>query len=243
MTDSKRIDQHIQNQKNVRGSHTLSLAFTDATPFLHPQSLMHPTIISRHFWPPLQTNTFIMPGQFKEIQEGYAKEFIVFKPDKKLVWMSHLGSISLDVELDDRTISAEVPPLEAAFVELFSEQGQCAVDHCTLTILIYDLTIEQWTVAELMEKVGLTDTVVATKALVTWVDLGVLREEEPGQYILLKTADPLGSTSKNTGKAPAAAVEDLPPVVTVQQQQAEQMRVFWKVIVLVLLLRPPLILF
>lgn len=183
-----------------------------------------------------------MPGQFKEIQEGYAKEFIVFKPDKKLVWMSHLGSISLDVELDDRTISAEVPPLEAAFVELFSEQGQCVIGSCNPTILTYDATVEQWTVAELMEKVGLTDKVVATKALVTWVDLGVLREDEPGRYILLKTADPLGS-SKNTGKAPASAMDELPPVVTVQQQQAEQMRVFWKVNTLVIGLRLPLILF
>ena len=33
MTDSKRIDQHIQNQKNVREPHTLSMAFTNAPPF------------------------------------------------------------------------------------------------------------------------------------------------------------------------------------------------------------------
>ena len=38
--------------------------------------------------------------------------------------MSHLGSINLEIELDDRTVEAEVPPLEAAFIELFSEQGQ-----------------------------------------------------------------------------------------------------------------------
>lgn len=54
----------------------------------------------------------------------YQKEFTTFKPDKKLMWMSHLGTVSLDVELDDRTISAEVPPLEAAIIELFSQQGQ-----------------------------------------------------------------------------------------------------------------------
>ena len=47
----------------------------------------------------------------------------MFKPDKKLLWMSHLGSINLEIELDDRTVEAEVSPLEAAFIELFSEQG------------------------------------------------------------------------------------------------------------------------
>lgn len=58
------------------------------------------------------------------MQEDYAKQFNLFKPDKKLVWMSHLGSINLEVELDDRTVEAEVPPLEAAFIELFSEQSK-----------------------------------------------------------------------------------------------------------------------
>ena len=94
-------------------------------------------------------------------------------------------------------------------------------------MLTHVVTTEQWTVSELMEKVGLTDKAAATKALVTWVDLGVLGEDTADQYRLLKTAEPLGS--KSAGKAPAAAVEELPPVVTVQQQQAEQMKVFWKV--------------
>ena len=57
------------------------------------------------------------------IQESYAREFTTFKPDKKLRWLSHLGSIRLEIQLQDRTISADVPPLEAAFIELFSEQG------------------------------------------------------------------------------------------------------------------------
>jgi hypothetical protein len=57
------------------------------------------------------------------IQESYAREFTTFKPDKKLRWLSHLGSIRLDIQLQDRTVSADVLPLEAAFIELFSEQG------------------------------------------------------------------------------------------------------------------------
>jgi anaphase-promoting complex subunit 2 len=100
-------------------------------------------IISRHFWPALDSSALIMPGQFKtcghlmpinlikysllpalnhSLQEGYAREFTKFKPDKKLQWLSHLGTVQLDVELEDRTVSAEVPPLEAALIELFSER-------------------------------------------------------------------------------------------------------------------------
>ena len=57
------------------------------------------------------------------IQDAYAKEFHLFKPDKKLHWLPHLGTISLDIELQDRTVSAEVPPLEAAIIEHFSTRG------------------------------------------------------------------------------------------------------------------------
>ncbi|THH16538.1 hypothetical protein EW146_g4118 [Bondarzewia mesenterica] len=102
MTDSRRIDQHVQSQMS---------------------SIMHPTIISRHFWPPLQTSTFSMPGQFNEIQATYAREYVTFKPDKKLRWLPHLGTIQLDIELQDRTVTVDVAPLEAAFIELFSKKG------------------------------------------------------------------------------------------------------------------------
>ena len=61
------------------------------------------------------------------IQESYSREFTTFKPDKKLRWLSHLGSIRLDIQLQDRTVSADVPPLEAAFIELFSEKGMVPV--------------------------------------------------------------------------------------------------------------------
>lgn len=57
------------------------------------------------------------------LQEDYAKEFTTFKPDKKLRWLPHLGTVQLEIVLQDRTIEVEVPPLEAAFIELFAEKG------------------------------------------------------------------------------------------------------------------------
>ncbi|OBZ71191.1 Anaphase-promoting complex subunit 2 [Grifola frondosa] len=190
MTDSKRIDQHVQS---------------------HESLVLHPTIISRHFWPPLQTSKFIMPGQFKQIQDNYAKEFTAFKPDKRLHWLPHLGTISLEITLQDRTVSAEVPPLAAAFIELFSEK-------------------DTWTVDELVNKIGSIDRSSALKALATWVDLGVLKEDDNSQYKLLETADASGSGSRTAAPRPANIMEDAPAVLTVQQQQAEQMKVYWKVL-------------
>lgn len=111
-------------------------------------------IISRHFWPALDSSALIMPGQFKtfvlviivtticllsffSLQEEYASEFTKFKPDKKLQWLPQLGTVQLDVELEDRTVSVEVLPLEAALIELFSEKGGLVANYyfvCQLMI-------------------------------------------------------------------------------------------------------------
>ena len=68
-------------------------------------------------------DTLTMFPSTNRLQEEYTREFTKFKPDKKLQWLPHLGTVQLDVELEDRTVSAEVPPLEAALIELFSEKG------------------------------------------------------------------------------------------------------------------------
>ncbi|KAG5644323.1 hypothetical protein DXG03_008681 [Asterophora parasitica] len=189
MTDSKRIDGHVQSQK---------------------ASIVHPTIISRHFWPTLESSEIVMPGQFQKLQEQYAHEFSIFKPDKRLRWIPQLGTIHLELQLEDRTIDAEVAPLEAAFIELFSTQ-----------------TI--WTVDELIAGVGSVDRSAALNALLTWVDLGVLKEDSEGTFRLLEIAEePSAGASTNHGRG-APSASELPPVTSVQQQQAEQMKVYWKV--------------
>ncbi|CDO77135.1 hypothetical protein BN946_scf184657.g10 [Trametes cinnabarina] len=189
MTDSRRIDQHVQAQKPMP---------------------LHPTIISKHFWPPLQTNSFTMPGQFREIQESYAREYHLFKPDKKLHWLSHLGTIKLDIELQDRTVSAEVPPLEASIIELFSQK-------------------DTWTVEQLVVELKSVEKTAILKALTTWVDFGVLKEEDADRYKLLEIAEAAPSGPKAPSRQ-APVVEEVAPALGVQQQQAEQMKVFWKFI-------------
>ena len=86
-----------------------------------------------------------MPGQFQQfvfnffslqvfndlytfrLQADYAHEFTVFKPDKKLKWLPHLGTVQLELQLEDRVVDVDVPPLEAAFIELFSEKGSSPI--------------------------------------------------------------------------------------------------------------------
>ena len=75
-----------------------------------------------------RSNTFFPSGFLMilpifRLQTDYAHEFTVFKPDKKLKWLPHLGTVQLEMQLEDRVVDVDVPPLEAAFIELFSEKG------------------------------------------------------------------------------------------------------------------------
>ncbi|KAG6841615.1 hypothetical protein C0991_009040 [Blastosporella zonata] len=188
MSDSKRIDVHVQSRQ---------------------ASSVHPTIISKHFWPALESSDIVMPGQFQKLQEQYSQEFNIFKPDKKLRWLPHLGTVHLELELDDRVVDADVPPLEAAFIELFSEK-----------------TV--WTVDDLIAGVGSVDRGSALNALLTWVDRGVLKEDTEGTFRLLEVAEEASPGPSSHVRAPAAP--EVPPVTSIQQQQAEQMKVYWKFI-------------
>jgi anaphase-promoting complex subunit 2 len=61
----------------------------------------------------------LLLDQFTEYESEYAK----IKRGRKLAWMDHLGTIELDVELEDRNVSIEATPLQAAVLYAFQERG------------------------------------------------------------------------------------------------------------------------
>ena len=107
-----------------------------------------------------------------------------------------------------------------------------SVDLTVLTLILSEV----WTVNDLIERVGPIERPVALRALLAWVDRGVLREENDEAdmqcFRLLESAPtdvgsvPLGMT---TAGSRVALAEEQPTVLTVQQQQADQMKVYWKV--------------
>lgn len=105
-----------------------------------------------------------------------------------MYWLPHLGTISLEIELQDRTVNAEVPPIEAAVIELFSTKGiGSSLVKCTETGKL-TVSIDTWGVAALAAEIKV-DKAAVLKALMTWVDLGVLKEEDTTRYKLLEVAE------------------------------------------------------
>ena len=75
------------------------------------------------FWPKLESCDLVMTGQFQSIQESYAKEFPPFKPDKQLWRLPHLGMVRTEFVLQDRKLELGLPPVGAAFLTLFPQNG------------------------------------------------------------------------------------------------------------------------
>ena len=95
-----------------------------------------------------------------------------------------------------------------------------------------------------MPCLGSVDLAPTVKALNMWVDKGVLIEEAEACYRLLEITDtntrapiqrareccvPIGLYREVLSRLYEAVEEEALAIITVQQQQAEQMKIHWKV--------------
>jgi anaphase-promoting complex subunit 2 len=177
--------------------------------------------------------------------------------------------VQLELQFEDRVVDVDVPPLEAAFIELFSGKGLVFVPlpppslfSLLLTVNAFSYPLAVWNLEDLISSVGSIDRGAAIKALSTWVDHGVLKEDPENTFILLEKAEEgdravgmtrearvlgsfsslvlfrslcwhdfpfIGSRSADYIIHIVSAAPEYPPVSTMQQQQAEQMQIYWKV--------------
>lgn len=99
----------------------------------------------------------------------YESSFHMFKPDKHLCFVPHLGTLSLSISLSDRTVTVDATPLQASIMELFENQ-------------------DVWAVDQLMDKLGVGKGEVV-KALGWWAERGVVKEEGAKGWRLLEIAE------------------------------------------------------
>lgn len=124
------------------------------------------------------------------MQEDYAKAFSVTKPDRKIRFMSNIGSISLDLELSDRTVSlTDVTPLQAAIIELFSSKGTARTWFVVDSVLTSRTMAEVWSSDDIGKELGGVDVPSMDKALEYWMDHGVVKSLGNKQFQLLEVAE------------------------------------------------------
>lgn len=106
MYDSKRI------------GYMLRKAVHDASPNPSPIAYKY-KILSRLFWPNLTKDTFKVPQPIVELQDQYAKGFEQLKSTRKLNWLNQLGTVTVQLDLQDRSVEVECKTYEAAVIYEF----------------------------------------------------------------------------------------------------------------------------
>lgn len=180
------------------------------------------------FWPNLHSSSLHLTPKLEQVQTEYETAFHHFKPDKRLRWLQEMGKVTITLELEDREVTVDATPLQAAVAELFEGQAR-------------------WSEEALGDKLGV-DGVPLRSALAHWVGHGVLKEDDDGMWRLLEVVEEagekckwgagLGETKERVltvsvrARGPRAAVQDCrrgprptsPDLLELHQGHAEQPR-------------------
>lgn len=144
---------------------------------------VHSMILSRLFWPTFRDDyehePLKVPPEVEQTMSVYGKAFSNSKAGRSLVFMPQLGSVDLELEMDDGRVLEfnNITPLQATLINLFQEQ-------------------ERWSLQELSEKTEVDEETLRRK-IGFWVTNGLLREKrsEPDVWVLADKGDASQVTS------------------------------------------------
>ncbi|XP_076868155.1 anaphase-promoting complex subunit 2 isoform X2 [Brachyhypopomus gauderio] len=195
VADSRRINTNIREDE-------ARLSAEEQPPI--PLSAM---ILSSEFWPQLKEEKMELPAVVSKAMEAYTVRFEKLKAMRTLCWKPHLGSVSLDVELEDRTLTnLSVSPIHAAIILHFQDKGT-------------------WTLEELSGALGVSQELVRRK-LALWQQQGVLQEETSGRYSVLETASSRERPDRSVMLLDSDEEGDS-NTTTQSEQREEKLQLFW----------------
>ncbi|EPY54127.1 anaphase-promoting complex subunit Apc2 [Schizosaccharomyces cryophilus OY26] len=183
---SKSIDEFIHGRKDV-------------------SPVFHATILSRIFWPNLVVRPFRVPKAIQEELNKYAASFSKKKNKRELVYLQNLGTVELEITLEDRTLDLSVTPEQATLISLFEE---------SLTLRLEDAA----------EKLDQSVDIVK-KHINFWVHHQVLTLVKDDVYGVRETQQEAAIVDTVIEDEPASAVQSQAEVA------GSEMRVYWSFVV------------
>lgn len=183
-------------------------------------------ILSRLFWPDMGEERFVVPSSVAVMQQAYEDRFEHMKPSRKLKWLNHLGQATVELELEDRTISEDVRTYEAAIIDTFGGDSE-------------DDEPRKWTFEDLWVHLQMDEDLL-TAGLQFWVNKKVLRKLSSDEYVVIERLedaeqhmasvaqqsganqdDPLGATVPSPRKTKSG----------ISEKEKAQRQVYWQFIV------------
>lgn len=195
MADSRRINSNIREEEQRLSEEE------------QPPLSLSAIILSSEFWPCLKEEKLELPPVVVQAMEAYTHRYEKLKAMRTLSWKPHLGSVSLDVELQDRTlVDLTVTPMHAAIILHFQEKSS-------------------WTLEELSARLGAPPKLLHRK-LALWQQHGVLREEAAGRYCVVETGSSGDKAERGVMLIDSDEERDS-NTTTQSEQREEKLQLFW----------------
>ncbi|KAF4455064.1 anaphase-promoting complex subunit 2 [Fusarium austroafricanum] len=205
--DSKRVDAVLG--KNIRQSSNDPGAVS-----------YHSKILSRLFWPSLPKDPFTVPPPVAEMQARYEQGFERLKTSRKLTWLDQLGSATVRLDLEDRSVELECKTYEAAVIYAFQDVNSTGPDQHTFDEIWQRLMIDE----DLLEL-----------ALKFWVSKRVLRDVGNRTYIVLERLDDGNEAGEanapDEDQDPGDGGRSSPRKPKIDPKEQERRTVYWQFIV------------
>lgn len=193
MADSRRINGNVREEESRLNA--------------EPSLPLSAIILSSEFWPPLKEEKLELPSAVSKAMEEYTQRYQKLKAMRTLSWKPHLGSVTLDVELEDRTISSlTVSPIHAAIIMHFQDKSE-------------------WTLEELSCELGAPRELVHRK-LALWQQQGVIREASGGRYCVMETGSSREKLDRGVMLIDSDEERDS-NTTTQSEQREEKLQLFW----------------
>ncbi|KAL8675090.1 MAG: hypothetical protein Q9168_000461 [Polycauliona sp. 1 TL-2023] len=222
IVDSRRVDHVIRiDQRKAMNQES------------EPEPELHARILSHLFWPSLHSEDFSLPPEISASQALWATGFERLKQSRKLTWLNALGQVTVELNLEDRTVTESVQTWQASVIYAFQNED---LDDCQPVTK---------TVQQLMSTLSMSESFVRN-ALTFWVGKLVLRpsSSHADTYHVLETLpssvlDPSSNSAKSmqstllTAAAAADAATSGPALALRSEEDItqEKMEVFWQFVV------------
>ncbi|XP_022094921.1 anaphase-promoting complex subunit 2-like [Acanthaster planci] len=167
-------------------------------------------ILSAQFWPNLKEEKLKIPEEIEKAMEDYTKSYQVLKGMRTLNWKTNLGLVNLELELKDRRLKLSVSPVHATIIMHFQDKAK-------------------WTVDELSAVMQVSVTALRRK-MAFWQSQGVLREESTDTFVLIEEQR-AGRAMQHEMILLDSDEETESAMASAQDQQEEELQVFWSYIV------------
>lgn len=200
ITESKRLDKKI-HEDTVRGKPILKK--------------FHGNILSRLFWPKFKTQNLELPPVIKNQMELYSQRYGQVKPNRKLKWLPNLGTVKLEIQLEDRHVEVDATPEQAAIIAFFQDGPK---------------SLQQ------VENAYSMSAAYARPIIMFWVQKGVLKQKgdvfivREKEHELQGNEDEDGGDEEEVALIGAGVEESQSNVQSAEERAKEEMGLYWQYI-------------